>query len=282
MAHPHRVARTPGAVRKLAAALGELHDRDVELREQQLAPGGEVRRQLRRRPRRHQLPQRFLEAVGRRQLLRHAERAHAHAPDGALGLIVKLAHQSIADRINAGARIPFGDQAPELRRAADASRKRGRHPAAPAAASRQRREENRAIIKLHAQHVGRRRSRCERREVIADLLRARAKIVVRADCRLIAANQRLRVGIIDRARIGAPHPPGRRIERDAGVPRGSSTRPARSSARAPDVKRNAPADRPRDVSLAIADHHVLLRDADGGRERAKPPPPRRRSPASAD
>ena len=95
--------------------------------------------------------------IRRSEVIGNSEVLQAHAPERTLGLVVKLAHQAVADRIHSRASVPAGDETPEGR----ALRSPGyriviqklQNERAPA------HEEKGPIIELHMEHVGRSRSR---------------------------------------------------------------------------------------------------------------------------
>src|ERR1700722_19605748 len=206
MANAHDATLAPGAAGNISAHRGERNAAGIDLPEQQFAPTCIVRCEFVRRPRAHELPQRLFELIRWRRFLRKADCLEAHAPYGALGLVTKLTHQAIADRVDAGARIPLGDEALELcapwmilRRLRVEELENETAPAA---------EEDGAIIELHTQHVGGSRGLLKARQIITDLARARAKIIVSAGGGLIRAQQRLIARIVDGACVGRPQPPG--------------------------------------------------------------------------
>jgi len=184
MAYAHRVMSAPCAARKLTAAGRKVDYGGIRLRQQKLAPVSILGRESPGRSRRHEFPQRLLKMIGRRCVLLHAKPAQDDLPHGVLGLIAVLAHQSIADRVDARTRIPICDPAPELHAlrmiVQGSSIEELQDESAPTG------KEDGSIIKLHAQHVRRCRSAGQGRQVVTDLMRARAEIVARADERLIA------------------------------------------------------------------------------------------------
>ena len=73
-------------------------------------------------------------------------------------------------------------------------------------------QEQRAVIQLDAQHVGRRRGCRERQQIIANLARARRQIVFATQRRQIGADQCSLTWIRGDSRVGGPDSAGRRVQ----------------------------------------------------------------------
>src|SRR6185312_12033512 len=101
MTHAHRTTLAPGALREVRTIGAQRGDRFIDLREQELPPARVLCREEMQRLLVGELPQSAFELRRRRRLahLVDPERVQKHLPRRMLELRVKLAHESVTDRV---------------------------------------------------------------------------------------------------------------------------------------------------------------------------------------